>query len=199
MALSPTQAARIYDVSKPTLYNDMDDGTISYELTDKGTRRLNPAELDRVYEKRKNPEEKSVNDTNGAGDTNLQSGEFVSASLLDKMLRQQKEQFEEQIEILKSALAEAQKIPLLIENSRKDDKDNLAEAWEQNIQILKEQVELERELKEKYLVRAKGLNKRKKELEETIKRLESRLEQANSRSSIFKIFSSSPEPVAKSA
>ena len=52
MYISPAEALRIYAVSKPTLYADMDKGVISYTKTEKDKRQINVAELDRVYNKR---------------------------------------------------------------------------------------------------------------------------------------------------
>jgi chromosome segregation ATPase len=52
MYISPAEALRIYDVSKPTLYKDMSEGNLSFEYDDRKRRRINVAELDRVYKKR---------------------------------------------------------------------------------------------------------------------------------------------------
>lgn len=52
MFISPTDAVKFYDVSKPTLYKDMGDGRLSYTIDDRDRRKLNVAELDRLYQKR---------------------------------------------------------------------------------------------------------------------------------------------------
>jgi hypothetical protein len=45
MFISPTNAVKMYNVSKPTLYKDMSDGTLSFDKDDRGRRKLNVAEL----------------------------------------------------------------------------------------------------------------------------------------------------------
>ena len=52
MYISPAEALRIYDVSKPTLYQDMKNGTLSFKFDDRKRRKIDVAELDRLYEKR---------------------------------------------------------------------------------------------------------------------------------------------------
>jgi hypothetical protein len=52
MYISPSEALRIYDVSRPTLYKDMSEGNLSFDYDDRKRRRINVAELDRVYKKR---------------------------------------------------------------------------------------------------------------------------------------------------
>lgn len=197
MAISPAEAVRLYDVSKPTLYNDMDKGTISYELNDKDRRKLSPAELDRVYKKRKAEQGASSQkqDNKTVSTSESSSAEFVPIGLIDKMLRQQKEQFEEQVNILKSALAEAQKIPQLLETSRKEEKTNIAEAWESNIQILREQVGSQKALYQQELKRSKRLFHENKYLKATVKDLRLRLEETQS-TSLFGMFSKKGEKKA---
>ena len=52
MNISPAEAIRRYNVSKPTLYSDMKDGKLSFTLDDRKRRKINIAELDRIYDKR---------------------------------------------------------------------------------------------------------------------------------------------------
>lgn len=56
MFFSPTQATKHYEVSKPTLYKDIKEGKVSVTLDAKKRKRINVAELDRVYKKRENTE-----------------------------------------------------------------------------------------------------------------------------------------------
>jgi len=64
MFLSPTQALKQFKVSKPTLYLDMNKGKLSYKLDDRGKRKINVAELDRIYDKKQSDSPKTkVSDT----------------------------------------------------------------------------------------------------------------------------------------
>jgi chromosome segregation ATPase len=51
MKVSPTEAADIAGVTRKTLYADMNKGHLSFEVTDKGKRLIQIAELERVYSK----------------------------------------------------------------------------------------------------------------------------------------------------
>ena len=52
MFITPAEALRRYDVSKPTLYSDMAEGKLSFRFDDRKKRKIDVAELDRIYEKR---------------------------------------------------------------------------------------------------------------------------------------------------
>jgi hypothetical protein len=52
MFITPAEALRRYDVSKPTLYSDMGEGKLSFKFDDRKKRKIDVAELDRIYEKR---------------------------------------------------------------------------------------------------------------------------------------------------
>jgi predicted site-specific integrase-resolvase len=73
MFISPTNAVKMYNVSKPTLYKDMSDGTLSFDKDDRGRRKLNVAELDRLYDKR----EDAKTDLTSA---NVNSGQSLTES-----------------------------------------------------------------------------------------------------------------------
>lgn len=108
MKISPAEAVRQFNVSKPTLYEDMNSGKISYDTTKKGRRRIDVAELSRVYDPRER-NETEANVRNSKSDTNSNvSREFVSVQVMERMLKQQKEQYEEQIATLSVALDKAQ-------------------------------------------------------------------------------------------
>ena len=189
MSISPAEAIRLYDVSKPTLYKDMKEGTISYEQDDKNRRRLNPAELDRVYKKRRLEEGAQTilkGGYNPATETAL-NAELVPVALMDKILKEQREQFENQIEMLRIALDQAQKLPQLLENSRKEENDKVEEAWEQNIELLKGQVANEKDLRIKELARSKRLYKENKYLKDSLKAQNEEIERST-HGSIFKFF-----------
>lgn len=57
MLITPTKAVKLFKVSKPTLYNDMKSGKLSFELDGRRKRKINVAELERLYDGRKDIEE----------------------------------------------------------------------------------------------------------------------------------------------
>ena len=48
-AVSPTKAAELADVSRQTIYNDMDSGDLSFNRQGKRKRTIDVAELERRY------------------------------------------------------------------------------------------------------------------------------------------------------
>ena len=66
--LSVTEALKIVSVSKTTLYSDMDKGVVSYDLDVKGRKRVDIAELQRVYGPLNTPETENANPHNGTPD-----------------------------------------------------------------------------------------------------------------------------------
>lgn len=85
MQISPTETVRLYEVSKPTLYKDMEEGNVSFEFDSRKKRRLNVAELERVYERRKEekPDLTSNSVKNSTGLTEL-NGKSVKSSAQDE-------------------------------------------------------------------------------------------------------------------
>ena len=81
MHISPTEAVKLYNVSKPTIYKDMEEGKVSFEFDARNKRRLNVAELERVYVKRKVQEQDLTSNTvkNVSGFTEL-NGNSVKPS-----------------------------------------------------------------------------------------------------------------------
>ena len=108
MHISPTEAVKIYDVSKPTLYKDMDAGKVSFEFDAREKRRLNVAELERVYEKRKAPKQDLTLKTvkNGISFTEL-NGNTVKGSDIDEVVKDTLLQSKEtEIKLLKERIDE---------------------------------------------------------------------------------------------
>src|SRR5688500_9639645 len=89
MFISPAEALRRYAVSKPTLYSDMKDGKLSYTIDDRARRKINVAELDRLYEKlpegAKRPEALNVNDPDAHTEFNGQDTAHLIAMLNQKI------------------------------------------------------------------------------------------------------------------
>ena len=70
--LSVTEALKLIPVSKTTLYADMEKGIVSYDLDIKGRRRVDIAELQRVYGPLNTPETENANEHNGRHDLTSQ-------------------------------------------------------------------------------------------------------------------------------
>lgn len=134
MWLSPTKAVKMYNVSKPTLYSDMKDGSLSYEMTDRKKRKINVAELDRLYDKRDSEEgassSKTVKENSSLTETNVskrkleQKLEEAHAKIAESQereitaLKNQIENQKEQIELLNKNLNKALDVTALLEDKR---------------------------------------------------------------------------------
>ena len=134
MWLSPTKAVKMYNVSKPTLYADMKDGSLSYEMTDRKKRKINVAELDRLYDKRDTEEgasnTKTVKENSSLTETNVskrqleQKLEEAHAKIAESQereitaLKNQIENQKEQIEQLNKNLNKALDVTALLEDKR---------------------------------------------------------------------------------
>lgn len=122
MLVSPTKALKLYKVSKPTIYSDMKSGKLSFTKDDRGKRKINVAELDRLYDQReegtgkgktkngKNDNEKTFSNGKGEGSTAALKEEIRSIrEELLKLHEQEKSRLEDQIEMLKEQVEEARK------------------------------------------------------------------------------------------
>ena len=166
--ISPAEAVRQFNVSKPTLYKDMEDGKLSYKLDDRGKRKIDIAELQRLYELRSTQTEKKASN-NVKPDpeitkVDVKQDMVPKSELLEKeveMLKSQLSSKEDEIEHWKEAhdkaQTTAQKITLLLEDhTNKQDKNsewsNSLKALENRIanqeQAAKERKELEKKLEE---------------------------------------------------
>jgi predicted nucleic acid-binding Zn-ribbon protein len=124
MYISPAEAIRRYDVSKPTLYADMRDGKLSYQENERNKRRINVAELDRVYEKRPSGDQTSRN-VQSAHDFTESNVKQPSRELehlqqevefLKREIRARSEDIERWREAFDKAQATADKITALLED-----------------------------------------------------------------------------------
>ena len=134
MWLSPTKAVKMYNVSKPTLYADMKDGSLSYKMNDRKKRKINVAELDRLYDKRDSEEgassSKTVKENSSLTETNVskrkleQKLEQAHAKIAESQereitaLKNQIENQKEQIELLNKNLNKALDVTALLEDKR---------------------------------------------------------------------------------
>ena len=102
--VSITEAAKMAGVSRATIYNDIDSGTLSFETGPKDKKMINVAELQRVYKTLKSPDtiddskdvekrqERQSSDSNGAG------GQYA---VLQERLEAEKKRAEHLEEMLK--------------------------------------------------------------------------------------------------
>lgn len=127
MNISPAEAIRRYNVSKPTLYSDMKDGKLSFTLDDRKRRKINIAELDRIYDKRDEEgaltEEKSVKSPVNNTQSNVKSTAEYSMGRLEleveylkRELTNRQEETERWKEAFDKAQSTADKITALLED-----------------------------------------------------------------------------------
>jgi len=177
MMVSPTKALKMYKVSKPTLYQDMKTGKLSFTKNTKGRRQLNVAELERVYSKR----EEGTNDNETKSEqvsSENKAHEKPSALDQSKLLQTQIELLQEQMkfkdlmieewqEAFNKAQKTADKITALIEykSEGQGDKQKI-DKLEQTVNQL---VEQNKELLQKENDRRTRVEARRKEQERLAK------------------------------
>ncbi|WP_024771779.1 hypothetical protein [Aquimarina macrocephali] len=146
MFISPTQAVQSYNVSKPTLYADMKKGKLSFKKDDRGKRKIDVSELERLYEKVTNTSKQKPTLTNvkaSKDETLPDSKEAADVEIiyLKTMLKEQKTQFESEVGTLRDSLRLAQeghnKSTLILEHYTKEEKGT---GWETAISDLKETI-----------------------------------------------------------
>lgn len=127
MNISPAEALRRYNVSKPTLYSDMKDGKLSFTLDDRKRRKINIAELDRIYDKREEEGaltvEKSVRSPINNTQSNVKStAEYsmgrleIEVEYLKRELTNRQEETERWKDAFDKAQSTADKITALLED-----------------------------------------------------------------------------------
>ena len=178
MFFTPTKAVEIYKVSKPTLYADMKSGKLSYKIDDRSRRKINVAELERIYKKREegtlqNETSKIVNQDNKKILSPNSDSFEIEIKYLKEMLDKQEELYKSQIEDLTEALKRSQegqnKALLLLE-----DKTEGAGSWEKQFKALESRLSNQIAEKDKEAeVRIKSLRKAaKKKIDEVNSALE---------------------------
>jgi len=198
MNVSPTKAIKMYNVSKPTLYSDMKTGKLSYDMTDRKKRKINVAELDRIYDKRNTEEgstnSESVKEKSVLTETNVSSVklrlelEEARKNLADsrnremETLKNQIEQQQEQIDLLNRNLNKALDITALLEDKREGQGAKEAQR-DAKLEILERQ--LEKMERQNQLLQAKE-EERKRRLAEQKKQAE---EAANKKGWFVRMFS----------
>ncbi len=176
MLVSPTKALKMFQVSKPTLYQDMKNAKLSFTKTDKGRRRIDVAELARVYEYKEDWQEENKNEIKKTINSDLANSitadkyhlELVKRenNLLQEQIKFKDKMIEEWQDAFNKAQSTADKITALIEDKtgtpQKNEKiseleKNMAELKNRNDELLNYE---KQRLLEKTLLRQK-LNEEK--------------------------------------
>jgi len=202
MFISPTDAVKMYDVSKPTLYKDMSEGKLSFNKDDRDRRKINVAELDRLYQKREDTpaDLTSVNVKNGEAFTepnvkHQQLSQQVKAIREQieqsknreiELLEQQIEQIKDQIENLNRHLDETREehrgYMRLLEDKREEQGAKTSQ-WDEKLQIMEHQVAALQEQNRQLI--AKEEERRKRIEERRRKREAERLREREQSKSLF--------------
>lgn len=150
MNISPAEAIRRYDVSKPTLYSDMKDGKLSFTMDDRKRRKINIAELDRLYEKRAGGNDNTSDDNvkNGSDNTesNVKDTSYEVGRLekeveyLKREVQNRQQETERWQEAFDKAQSTADKITALLEDQRTSKKDDGAGEWQKNLKALEARI-----------------------------------------------------------
>jgi len=138
--ISPAEAVRQFDVSKPTLYSDMNDGKLSYTLDDRKRRRLDVAELQRLYDLRKKEESQATDSNVQSGSENTQSNvkqddaraEYLEREIefMKKELENRREEVARWQDAFEKAQETAQKVTMLLEDKSQNGAGQGAQKWE---------------------------------------------------------------------
>jgi len=156
MFISPTDAVKRYELSKPTLYKDMSDGKLSFTKDDRNRRKINVAELDRLYSKRKDaPADLTSVNVNGFTEPNVNSyylSQQVKAIQEQveqgknreiELLEQQIEQFKDQLENLNRHLDETReehRVYVRLLEDKREEQGAKTSRWDEKLQIMEHQV-----------------------------------------------------------
>ena len=132
MKVTPTEAADIACVTRKTLYADMTKGNLSYEVTDKGKRLIQVAELQRVYGREmSNKKEAEGNVTQSINTSNISDAVRTEVDAIRQKLenleaerQRERNQLTDQIDhlrdMLKSEQDERRRITALLTDQRED-------------------------------------------------------------------------------
>lgn len=199
MLVSPTKALKMFQVSKPTLYQDMKNAKISFTKTDKGRRQIDVAELARVYEYKEDWQEegqsekaKSIN-SDLAKSTNTDNFHLEllkrENDLLQEQMKFKDKMIEEWQDAFNKAQSTADKITALIEDKtgtpQKNDK---IEELEKNMAELKSSNDEFINLQEKRVQEKTQLRQKLEQETRNRRSVERALEEEKSRGFFGKLF-----------
>jgi hypothetical protein len=146
MFITPAEALRRYDVSKPTLYSDMSEGKLSFKFDDRKKRKIDVAELDRIYAKR--PDTATTPTQNSvklAADNTVSNVNYTPQEVerlqqeigyLKREIQVRQSETEKWQEAFDKAQATADKITALLENKSGSG----AGEWEKALKALEERI-----------------------------------------------------------
>ena len=201
MFISPTKAVKMYNVSKPTLYKDMSQGKLSHNKDDRNRRKINVAELDRLYQKRQDvsADLTSINVNPGEGLTGLNVNNQQLAREI-KSIREQIEQakdreielLQDQVEQLKS---QNENLNRYLDETREEHRGYMrrledkreeqgakTSQWDQKLQSLEHQL-MELQAQNRLLVSRE--EERKKRIEERRRKRETEKIREQEKSKVF--------------
>ena len=98
LKLSVTEALKLVDVSKTTLYADIKKGVLSCEVDAKGRKRIDPAELQRVYSTLK-AEQNGTPDLNNSEHNQTPEIPIENESEIVSLLKSQVEQLQTEVSV----------------------------------------------------------------------------------------------------
>ena len=206
MYISPTDAVKMYDVSKPTLYKDMNDGKLSFSKDERDRRKLNVAELDRLYEKRSDGQEaltsNNVNSQQGLTEPKVKNARLEQQvkSIRDQieqsknreieLLEQQIDQFKDQIENLHRHLDETReehRIYVRLLEDKRAEQGAKTSHWDEKFQTMEHELNAVKQQNQLLLAREA---ERKKRIEERRRKQEAekRLEKEKSQNFFLRLF-----------
>ncbi len=192
--VSITEAAKMAGVSRATIYNDIDSGTLSFETGPKEKKMINVSELQRVYKTLKSPEdsdnskdvekrqERQIEQSNGAGGQIAVLQERLEAEKkrcehLEELLKKEQEerkreretakQFEEYMkEQLANQGDHIKNFTRLLEDQRGTKSNDDQDELKQTVLDLKKEIqEQKEEARKKEEARRQAIKKRQEELE----------------------------------
>ena len=192
--VSITEAAKMAGVSRATIYNDIDSGTLSFETGPKEKKMINVSELQRVYKTLKLPndsdnskgvekrQERQNEQNSGTGGQIAVLQERLEAEKkrsehLEEMLKKEQEerkreretakQFEEYMkEQLTNQGDNIKNFTRLLEDQRGSKSNDDQDELKQTVQALKKEIEDQKEeARKKEEARRKALKKRQEEME----------------------------------
>lgn len=203
MLVTISKASKMAGVSRATIYNDIDSGTLSVELGAKNRKMIDVSELSRVYKNLKSPDEKDdsksvKSDKKREASTSQQSDKVAvlqerieaqrkQTELLESMLEREREdrrrereaskEFEEYFKAQIDNQAESIKNFTKLLEDQRSDKTDTNDDWKKSIKALEEKIaNQEKENKEKAEREAKEREEIKQQLEEKEKLIREREE-----------------------
>lgn len=196
--LSPAEAVRQFDVSKPTLYSDMKDGKLSFSIDNRKRRKIDVSELQRLYQLRRqaapedNVNREPFHTVSNVKNTNETEVELLRKQIefLEKEVAARKEDAERWQEAFDKAQDTAQKVTLLLEHHNKNDKpqkDDITE-WQKAFKALDERIANQEKTVTEEKERASRILQQNKMLRKALDTEKQKLEEEKAKGFFEKLF-----------